>query len=315
MKKTRLILALLGTGIIAIQFCGPEKPESVPAHHLTGLPDEVNNIIRNSCFDCHSSQTTLRWYDKLSPINQLVYSHIQKGRQALDFSKWDSLTPATRTGILYYSLNKILEGEMPLPSYTTVHPAKSLSNEDIQTLKQFLMTKTLRDAAAHTPNNKAHQQRSGFADSTTTIFQSRVLPAPNGIEYIPDYRNWKVISITDRFDNGTMRIIYGNEIAVKAILECKTNPWPDGSIFAKAAWKQQTNADGSITAGDFVQVEFMIKDAHKYATTAGWGWARWRGPSLKPYGDKAIFTAACISCHTPQRDNDYVFTHPFTFKH
>lgn len=310
MKKIRLTIALLGTGFLVLQFLGPDKPASVPAPNLSGIPEEVNAIIRNSCFDCHSSQTILQWYDKLSPANLLVYDHIQKGRKALDFSKWDSLAPAAQSGILFYSLNKILENEMPLPSYTMVHPTKKISDGDIQVLKNFLVARTLSRPAA----NKARPQLTGSAGSQDAPSRLPVRPAPNGIEYLPDYCNWKVISITDRFDNGTMRIIYGNEVAVKAIRECKTNPWPDGSIFAKAAWKQQTNADGSITAGDFVQVEFMIKDAQKYASTAGWGWARWRGTGLKPYGEKAVFTTECVSCHSPRKDNDYVFTTPFTFK-
>jgi hypothetical protein len=31
----------------------------------------------------------------------------------------------------------------------------------------------------------------------------------------------------------------------------------------------------------------MIKDAKQYAATSGWGWARWRGNDLKPYGGTA----------------------------
>jgi hypothetical protein len=54
----------------------------------------------------------------------------------------------------------------------------------------------------------------------------------------------------------------------------------------------------------------MIRDSKKYAATKGWGWARWRGAGLKPYGEDAGFTAECVGCHTPVRDKDYVFTTP-----
>src|SRR5437762_2680294 len=63
-------------------------------------------------------------------------------------------------------------------------------------------------------------------------------------------------------------------------------------------------------AGKFVQVELMIKDRTKYASTKGWGWGRWKGTDLQPYGKSAGFTAECVSCHTPMRDNDFVFTTP-----
>ena len=55
---------------------------------------------------------------------------------------------------------------------------------------------------------------------------------------LPDYKNWKAISSTDRFDNHTMREILGNDVAVKAIADGHINPWPDGTAFAKVAWQQ-----------------------------------------------------------------------------
>lgn len=314
MKRTLLIILSSVAGIGLLQFFGPEEPKYVPVNDLVGLPDEVNAIIRNSCFDCHSTATNLSWYDKLTPANYLVYNHILKGREALDFSKWDSLAPATQNAKLYYSLNKILQGEMPLSSYKALHPTAKLSEEDIAILKNFLITRTPRKPVDSLQISKSNQQFSKFVSGGKTLTKHAVEPAPNGIEYIAGYRNWKVISISDRFDNGTMRIIYGNDIAVKAIQNHKTNPWPDGSTFAKTAWKQQTDTNGSISAGEFVQVEFMIKDVQKYADTKGWGWARWRGTNLKPYGEKVIFTTECISCHKPMKDNDYVFTRPLYLK-
>ncbi|OQP64506.1 cytochrome P460 family protein [Niastella populi] len=310
MKKAGLVIVILATVLGLLQFFGPEEPEYAPVNDLAGLPGEVNSIIRNSCFNCHSTQINLRWYDKLTPANYLVYDHVLKGRKALDFSKWDSLTPQAQNGILYYSLNKILEGEMPLASYNAVHPDAKLTDNAIQTLKNFLLTRTPRKSAESAQISNVNQQFSNFISGKMALSKQAVQPSPNGIEYIPDYRKWKAVSISDRFDNGTMRIIYANDVAVKAIKERKINPWPDGAILAKAAWKEQANADGSISTGQFWQVEFMIRDSRKYASTKGWGWARWRGSDLKPYGGTAAFITECTSCHKPMKDNDYVFTKP-----
>lgn len=314
MRKTIFVLILIVICFGFLQFIKPQEPEYVPTKNLTGIPAEVNAIIRNSCFNCHSTETNLEWYDKLTPANFFVYDHIQKGRHAMDFSKWDSLTPAQQNAKLYYSLNKILEGEMPLPSYTAVHKNAKLSDRNIQVFKEFLIARTPRKPLDSIQINGVNKQFSDFINQTSTASAKAVQPNANGIEYISDYRNWTVISITDRFDNGTMRMIYGNEIAVKAIQDRKINPWPNGAILAKAAWKQMTNLDGSISTGEFVQVEFMIKDEKKYPQTAGWGWARWLGTELKPYGGKAILTAECISCHKPLKENDFVFTKPFYLK-
>jgi hypothetical protein len=107
-----------------------------------------------------------------------------------------------------------------------------------------------------------------------------------------------------------MRVVLGNDVAIKAIERNQINPWPDGTMFAKVAWDQLSNEKGAVQTGEFKQVEFMIKDRKKYASTKGWGWARWRGVGLKPYGKTSLFSTECISCHTPMRDNDFVFTLP-----
>jgi hypothetical protein len=64
--------------------------------------------------------------------------------------------------------------------------------------------------------------------------------------------------------------------------------------------------------GEFVQVELMLKNAQNYADTDGWNWGRWRGLSLKPYGQDAHFVNECTGCHEPVRGNDYVYTLPIT---
>lgn len=314
MKKIRFVLLSIAVIIALIQLIRPEEPSNIPSSDLPGIPQEVNAILRSSCFDCHSSQTNLRWYDRLTPVNYFVNDHIARGREALDFSNWNQLTPAVQNAKLYYSLNKILWGQMPLPSYLLAHPQAALSDKEITTLKNFVSIRTPRVGIDTMKTDKIKQQFSDFLREKMAQTQHTVQLAPNGIAYIPDYRNWNIISITDRFDNGTLRMIYGNDIAIKAIQDRKTNPWPDGCILAKAAWKQKVNADGSLSAGDFVQVEFMIKDAKQYANTAGWGWARWRGTDLKPYGGTALFTTECIACHQPVQANDLVFTRPFDLK-
>jgi len=88
------------------------------------------------------------------------------------------------------------------------------------------------------------------------------------------------------------------------------NPWPDGTAFAKVAWERLRDESGVGRPGKFYQVEFMIRDGKKYSSTLGWGWARWRGTQLKPYGADPNFANECVSCHRPLKPTDYVFTEP-----
>ena len=137
-------------------------------------------------------------------------------------------------------------------------------------------------------------------------------PAPNGIVLPPGYKDWRVISVSDRSDNKTLRAILGNDIAVQAARAGKTNPWPDGAILGKLVWKNATHGNWptATVPGAFVHAEFMQKDSVKYAATGGWGYARWLGMDQKPYGKDASFVQECVGCHTPVKDNDWVYTHP-----
>jgi hypothetical protein len=152
----------------------------------------------------------------------------------------------------------------------------------------------------------------GIAALSLPLYVSAAEPAPNGIELPANYKDWKLIAPSHRTDKNHIRVILGNDKAIEAARQGKTNPWPDGAMLAKLAWKDATH-DKWPTAtvpGEFVQAEFMFKDAAKYAETGGWGYARWVGMDQKPYGKDAGFVQECHGCHTPMKDNDYVFTHP-----
>lgn len=139
-----------------------------------------------------------------------------------------------------------------------------------------------------------------------------VKPAPNDIELPAGYQDWRVISSSHRTDNHSLRVILGNDIAVKAARAEKTNPWPEGSILAKMVWKEGEleTWKPAIVPEKFVHAEFMIKDSKKYSKTGGWGFARWLGLEQKPFGNDENFVQGCFGCHTPVKDNDWVFTIP-----
>ncbi len=145
--------------------------------------------------------------------------------------------------------------------------------------------------------------------SAGPLIASELPVAPNGITIYPGYMSWKVIAPSYREDKGHIRIITGNEIAVAA-LHAGKKPLPDGSVLAKVAWKAEKNSNFPVATepGAFAQVEFMVKDAKKYKDTGGWGFARFVGNDLKPYGKDAAFVGECFGCHIPVAGNDYVFT-------
>jgi len=140
--------------------------------------------------------------------------------------------------------------------------------------------------------------------------EKQVAPAPNGIRIPDGYKNWQMISSSHRTDNKTLRVILGNEIAIKAARKGKTKPWPDGAILAKMVWKDSQHPlwPAATVPGALVHSEFMLKDKKKYANTEGWGFARWEGLKQQPYGENSGFAHECLTCHAPAKENDFVFT-------
>lgn len=264
--------------------------EEKPATKKIEAPKEVISILENSCFSCHSNQQNLSWYDKIAPISWAVNKDIKRAREVLNFSEWGNFSPAEHQGKMYAILNMMESGKMPLHEYTLLHPSAKITKKDIETIKKY----TLSLSAVSSPvRNKE------ISDKPQTTLPSGIkMPvSPNGVQYTDDFKNWKVMSMSTLFDN-SIRVIYGNDIAIKAVETENFHPWPDGSIVVKSVWKQKELPNGEIRAGEFVNAQFMVKDSQKYKDTEGWGFAKFSGNELHPTGKTASFAKeSCIACH------------------
>jgi Haem-binding domain/Cytochrome P460 len=301
------IVVALALAFLGIQFIRPELPNPPITADLQA-PPQVKQILKNSCYNCHSNETRLSWFDEPAPAYWIVARDVKEARKHVNFSEIGKLPAGQQRAALFEGIFQVSFGAMPLPSYRRVHPGSTVTPEQLTILKQYLQSTTPNEPATPAAISSADAEYGKWMQAGG-VAQS-VNPAPNGIAFLPEYKNWKAISSTDRFDNGTIRFVLGNDIAIQAIAENHISPWPDGSAFAKVAWVQQPDEKNFVRTGSFAQVEFMIRDSKKYADTLGWGWARWRGADLKPYGKDANFTAECVGCHTPLSHTDHVFTKP-----
>ena len=298
------LLAVLFLAFLGLQLIRPALDDP-PVIAEIQAPPEVKQILRQSCYNCHSNETHLPWFDQVVPAYWIVASDVKQARAHLNFSEIGAAPAAKQKATLFEAINQIQAKSMPLPAYLRLHPEAKITPEELTTLRKYLAS--VAPIPSNDPAPADAQYAKWIADDAKPV---TVQPEFNGLEFLPDYKNWKPISSTDRFDNGTMRFILANEIAMQAIAANRIKPWPNGSAFAKVTWFQQADAAGGVRTGAFQQVELMIKDSKKYASTLGWGFGRWRGADLKPYGDNAAFAEECVGCHTPERKFDYVFTTP-----
>jgi hypothetical protein len=133
-----------------------------------------------------------------------------------------------------------------------------------------------------------------------------VVAAPTGVTIPKGYRNWQVVAPSQRDDKDEIRVILGNNIAMRAF-RAKRLPFPDGAILSKLAWKRVKSAefDNTFVPGVAPRIEFMVKDSKKYASTGGWGFGRF----IDGKPADAQVHATCFPCHQVNvKDHDFVFT-------
>jgi hypothetical protein len=299
-------LFVAGVVVFALlQIVRPGIPTKPATAEIQAAP-EVKRILEKDCYSCHSDQRRLSWFDQIVPAYWLVRHDILTAREHLNFSTVGSKAPAMQKATLYEAVNMIQLGAMPLPSFVKLHSEAKVTPEELATLKEYLAP------WASAPKYSGNASGNGPDGSPAPVSLAMVRPELDGFAFDPAFESWKPISTTDRGDNNSFRFILGNEVAVSAARSGNISPWPDGARFAKIAWEQESAPDGLIHPGKFIQVELMLKDAHRYGDTEGWGWGRWRGLDLKPYGEDASFVKECTGCHQPVHGNDYVFTLPIT---
>jgi hypothetical protein len=81
----------------------------------------VKNILRTSCYDCHSNNTEYPWYSKIQPVKFWLADHIEEGKEHFNIYEFQNYRPWKQFHKIEECLDEIKEGEMPLESYTYIH--------------------------------------------------------------------------------------------------------------------------------------------------------------------------------------------------
>ena len=134
MKLIRIIALVVGGMLVVIQFIRPDRNTSDgTSPHDIGtrfdVPQQVQTILRTSCYDCHSNDTRYPWYAEIQPVGWFLSDDIQKGKKELNFSEFGSY-PVRRQFIkLNAIVEQIAEEKMPLPAYLLIHTNARLSTQ------------------------------------------------------------------------------------------------------------------------------------------------------------------------------------------
>jgi hypothetical protein len=133
LKKIGIVLLLI---LIVAQFFRPEKNDgdlaTVNAFLAeTNPPENVLNIMKTTCFDCHSAKTNYPWYNNITPVNYWLEEHIVDGKKHLNFSDWSSYSLKKKEHKMDELYEEVEKGEMPLDSYTWIHSEANLTQDQV----------------------------------------------------------------------------------------------------------------------------------------------------------------------------------------
>ncbi len=115
LRRTGLALALLVAGI---QLWPVGRTNPAVTADLRAAP-EVQRILRKSCYDCHSNETRWPWYAYVAPVSWLVVHDVKEGRDELNFSSWEELSPQRKKRRAEKAIDEIEEGRALFKSRVT----------------------------------------------------------------------------------------------------------------------------------------------------------------------------------------------------
>lgn len=131
----RIFFILVGV-LLVLQFF-PIDRSNPPVKAEIQTSAETKEILKRSCYDCHSNETVWPTYSYIFPASLLISHHVEEGRDELNFSEFGLLTEKKQNKKIYEIWEQVEEGEMPPKDYLLLHPSARLSDKDKEILKQW----------------------------------------------------------------------------------------------------------------------------------------------------------------------------------
>lgn len=119
--------------VLGIQFV-PLERTNPPVRTTIDPPDEVDRILRQACWDCHSNETEWPWYAHVAPVSWLVTGDVQEARGEMNLTDWPADDLEEVQDLVEEIGEEIEEDEMPLKRYRWLHSEGRLSPEERQVL-------------------------------------------------------------------------------------------------------------------------------------------------------------------------------------
>ena len=135
-----LLIIFAGIQLITIDRNNPEFDSSKDFISIANPPEDIEKILRVSCYDCHSFETNYPWTSYIAPFSWMIDDHVQEGREHLNFSIWGDYSLEKQDHKLEETIEEVEEGHMPEDSYLIMHGDAELSEEQIESFEAWFET-------------------------------------------------------------------------------------------------------------------------------------------------------------------------------
>lgn len=158
-KLIKISLGVLAGILILMQFfridkTNPPIDSAITFQQIEQPPTTVSEILKTSCYDCHSHQTEYPWYSNIAPVSLILQNHIVEGREHLNFSTWGNYPASERSELLEEAIEEIEENKMPLYDYLWLHAdAKLTASKKAELINWLKGNKNLE-----TSSHKSHDE-------------------------------------------------------------------------------------------------------------------------------------------------------------
>ena len=141
-KAVKWTIAVCLVAAAVMQFFNPQlsNPPVEPGRDMMASnppPSGIATLLHDACYDCHSYATIWPWYSHVAPVSWFLVGHVNDAREALNFSEWphgDDFSIGKRWA---HISRHVGDGSMPLTSYTWMHPASRLTQEQRKSLADW----------------------------------------------------------------------------------------------------------------------------------------------------------------------------------
>jgi len=146
MRRIKKIALALLIAFIVIQFIQPahNKSEQVMPTDFAkvyAVPANVQIVLQNACYDCHSNNTNYPWYSNIQPMAWIMARHIRKGKEKLNFSDFGNNSTRKQVSKLKEIISQVKDDDMPLSSYKLMHKKARLSQTDRAMIMDWMQRK------------------------------------------------------------------------------------------------------------------------------------------------------------------------------